>query len=184
MKKVFVLLVFAGLSFSLSPSLPAQEQAVGAGKMFYAELGGPGVLMSINWDMRFKSNTRLGFGYRVGVGFSIGEFEEEKATDPYGYYESRTRSYYTIPIGLNYVLGKPNSSSAFEIGAGATFLTREKSLFTYREEKPGHFIGHLAFMYRITPVNGGFSFRVGFTPIIGTSGDLFPMGGISFGYVF
>ena len=180
MKKLFVLLAFTGLSFILSPSLLAQEQAVGAGKTFYAELGGPGVLMSINWDMRFKPNTRLGFGYRAGIGFSIGDFVEDR-----GYYHDHvTRAYYTIPIGLNYILGKPNSPSAFEIGAGVTLLTRETSLFTYGEDKSGFVIGHLAFMYRITPVNGGFSFRVGFTPVIGTSGDIFPMAGVSFGYVF
>jgi hypothetical protein len=39
-------------------------------------------------------------------------------------------------------------------------------------------------MYRRIPVNGGFSFRAGFTPIIGTSGDLVPMVALGFGYIF
>jgi hypothetical protein len=86
---------------------------------------------------------------------------------------------------LNYVLGKKNSSHSFEIGAGATFLTRKISIFNLdNNENRGNFIGHLSFMYRIAPVDGGFSFRIGFTPVIGTSGDLFPMGGVSFGYAF
>ena len=188
MKKVFVLLAFAGLLFTLKPSLMAQEQKENvANKVFFAELGGPGVLMSVNWDSRFKSNARLGFGYRAGIGFSIGEFKDREFVDPYSgysYYESVTKAYYTIPVGINYVFGKPNSISAFEVGAGATFLTKKKSLFTYDEEKSGHFIGTLVFMYRIMPVNGGFSFRVGFTPMIGTAGDFFPMGAVSFGYAF
>jgi len=191
MKKVLVLLAIFGLLFTLKPSLMAQEQYPVASKIFYAELGGPGVLMSINWDARFKSDTRLGFGYRVGVGFSIGDFVEEEVKGPYGdyyYYNYVTRAYYTIPVGVNYVFGKPNSASSFEVGAGTTFLTRKKALFYYDnyygEDKPGHFIGTLVFMYRLVPVHGGFSLRVGFTPMIGTSGDFFPMGGISFGYAF
>ena len=72
----------------------------------------------------------------------------------------------------------------FEVGAGATFLTRKVSLFYYDVETPGQFIGHLSFMYRISPVNGGVSFRIGFTPVIGTSGDLYPMAGIGLGYAF
>jgi len=182
MKKVFALLALTGLFYILSPSLMAQNQEPIAGKMFYAELGGQGVLMSVNWDARFKPNTRLGFGYRVGVGFGIGEFREDYS--PYYGYESVTKAYYTIPVGINYVLGKPNTASAFEVGAGATFLTRKVSLYDYNTNKEGHFIGTLVFMYRLSPVNGGFAFRVGFTPMIGTAGDFFPMGAISFGYVF
>jgi len=183
MKKVLVLLVFIGLLFALKPSLVAQVQEKVASKSFYAELGGPGVLMSVNWDARIKPNTRLGLGYRAGIGFSIGDFRENEVNDYY-YYNYVTRAYYTIPVGINYIFGKPNSASAFEVGAGATFLTRKKELFYYNIEKPGYFIGHLVFMYRLMPVNGGFSLRVGFTPVIGTSGDLFPMGAISFGYAF
>jgi len=188
MKKVFALLALTGLFYILSPSLMAQNQESIADKMFYAELGGPGVFMSVNWDARFKSNTRLGFGYRVGVGFGIGEFKEESKYNYNGNfyydYDHVTKAYYTIPVGINYVLGKPNTASAFEVGAGATFLTRKMSLYDYNANKEGHFIGTLVFMYRITPVNGGFAFRIGFTPMIGTAGDFFPMGAISFGYVF
>jgi len=178
MKKSFLLLVaIAGLSLTYNQSLSAQEETV-AGKLFYAELGGPGVIMSANFDARFNSNARLGFGYRLGVGFG---YDESYWDD----YEQRSRTYYSVPLGLNYVLGKPNSAHTFEVGAGVTFLTRKVSLYYYGySEKPGNVIGVLTFMYRIMPVNGGFSFRVGLTPIIGTSGDLFPMGAIGFGYVF
>jgi len=180
MKKLFALLVFAGLLLTLNQSLSAQEESV-AGKLFYTELGGPGVIMSANWDARFKSNERLGFGYRIGAGFGIGQFYNYYSVD---YYEQVTRTYYSIPVGLNYVFGKPNIASTFEVGAGATFLTRKVSLYNYDIDKPGHVIGFVSFMYRVTPVNSGLSFRVGFTPIIGTAGDLFPMVAISLGYAF
>ena len=177
MKKICFILIAIEL---FCQSLSAQGESV-ANKVFYSELGGPGFIMSANFDSRFTSNERLGLGYRLGVGFGYGRIQQ---TQWVGYYNYVTRTYYSIPAGLNYVLGKPDSAHTFEIGAGITFLTRKVSLYNYGAGEPGHMIGHLAFMYRIMPVNGGFSFRVGLTPIIGTTGDLFPMGAVGFGYAF
>ena len=181
MKKSVILAAIMGLSLTLNQSLSAQEGGV-ANKVFYTELGGPGIIMSANFDSRFKSGERLGLGFRLGAGFCIGDFRNH---DNYWTYDDYvTRTYYSIPAGLNYVFGKPNSSSTFEVGGGVTFLTRKVSVFYYDVEKPGHMIGFLTFMYRRMPVNGGFSFRAGFTPVIGTSGDLFPMGAVGIGYAF
>jgi len=189
MKKLFALSVFAGLFLTLSQPVSAQEETV-PGKMFYTELGGPGILMSAHWDARFQPNTRFGLGYRIGAGFSIGDFDgklvqySENDGSTYAYYEQVTKTIYSIPVGLNYVFGKPNVASAFEVGAGASFLPRKVSLYCYEGKKPGHFLGFFTFMYRLTPVNGGLALRIGFTPIIGTGGDLFPMGAVSLGYTF
>jgi hypothetical protein len=187
MKKRNVLFGLLAVLFIIPQQVKSQEQVV-ANKLFFVELGGPGVLMSANFDSRFKSGERLGLGYRIGAGFCIGSFDEtvpSKYDDGYLETESRTHTYYTIPVGLNYVLGKKNSSHSFEIGAGATFLTRKVSIFNYDSDgKRRNFTGNICFMYRIAPVDGGFSFRIGFTPVIGTAGDLYPMGGLSFGYAF
>lgn len=169
------------LFFCVPQSAKAQEEI--SGKVAYTELGGPGVLLSINYDSRIKKGERLGLGYRVGAGFSIHDFDSTDV-DEWGHMDYDTRSYYTIPVGLNYVLGKKYSPHMLEVGAGATFLTRKVSLFYYEVDTPGHFIGHVSFMYRCVPLDGGFSFRIGFTPVIGTSGDIFPMGAIGFGYAF
>jgi len=86
---------------------------------------------------------------------------------------------------LNYVFGKPNSAHTFEVGAGVTYLTHHVALYYYENnKKTGHAIGFLTFMYRKIPVNGGFSFRIGYTPIIGTGGDLMFSGAIGFGFAF
>ena len=187
MKKSFSLIVaIAGLLLTFNQSLLAQEEKV-ANKLFYAEFGGPGIIMSANLDGRFISNTKLGFGYRVGAGFGVGKFDDKRIDDPntgVPYYEEVTRTVYAFPVGLNYILGKPKSASSFEVGGGVSLLTREISLYNYEVKKRGHVIGFVTFMYRIAPVDGGMSFRIGFTPIIGTAGDLFPMGAISFGYAF
>ena len=166
MKKSVLLLIAVA---TLIQSLTAQKEQV-VGKLFYAELGGPGLIMSANFDARFNSNARLGFGYRTGAGF--------------GFYKNIFQPYLSVPAGLNYVFGKPNSAHAFEVGAGVTFFTRKQLLFCLDEKKEGHAIGFLTFMYRMAPVNGGFSFRTGLTPIIGTAGEMAPMGTIGFGYAF
>ena len=184
-KSVSVFVVMMGLMLVFNLSAAAQEDKI-AGKLFYVELGGPGVIMSANFDARFSSKARLGLGYRLGAGFGIGKVKTkwvDKQWD-YTYIENITRSYYTFPAGLNYVFGKPNSANTFEVGAGATYLTRKVSLYNHEVKKPGKVIGYLNFMYRIMPVNSGFSFRIGCTPIIGTAGDLYPMGALSFGYSF
>ena len=147
-------------------------------KLFYAEFGGPGIIMSANLDSRFKSETRHGFGFRLGAGFGFKHFSDGEDG------EEVLRTVYAFPAGINYILGKPDAGSSFEIGAGASVLSRKTSMYNYDIRKEGNVIGFLTFMYRVTPVNGGMSFRIGFTPIIGTAGDLFPMGAIGFGYAF
>ena len=194
--KFFALLIVVGLLTTVNQSLAAQEKPV-AGKLFYGELLGPGVVMSINYDSRIKSNERLGLGYRIGVGYGFDDLDDKivdfmKNFDLVDFHTSFffnihkgvTRTFYSFPVGLNYVFGKPQRASAFEVGAGVTFLTRKVSMYNWEMVKPGNVIGSFNFMYRLTPVNGGVSFRAGFTPIIGTAGDLFPMGAIGIGYAF
>lgn len=162
---------------------PYQSEPV-SGKQFYVELGGPGVLFSATFDSRFTQGTPLGFGYRVGLGFGV---KSEEFQAPGGsWYDSRTRTYATIPVGLNYVFGKRHSPHAFEVGAGATILTRAVNLYTYdwNDETEGNMIGHFSFMYRRIPAGGGFTWRIGFTPVIGTGGDIFPTGTVGLGYSF
>ena len=174
MKKLFLILV-AIVPFN--KLLLAQESEV-ASKLVYTELGGPGVIMSVNFDSRFDSKSQLGAGVRTGIGFGYKYIYSDID------YNERTRTYYSIPLCLNYVFGKPDNAHTFEIGGGVTLLTRKISLYCYDSEKPGNLIGHLSFMYRHVPLDGGFSFRIGLTPIVGTSGDLVPMGAIGFGYAF
>ena len=189
MKKLFSLLIVVGLLITVNQSLAAQEKSV-ARKLFYGELFGPGVVMSINYDSRINSNARLGLGYRIGVGYGFEKFDDKfveilfKNGIVNDFHKGVMGTFYSFPVGLNYVIGKPKNASAFEVGAGVTFLTQKVSMYNWEMEKPGNVIGSLNFMYRLMPVNGGVSIRIGFTPIIGTAGDLFPMGAVSFGYAF
>ena len=220
-KSIFLLTVLV-LLMIVNQSLSAQEEVFVVDKLFYVELCGPSVVMSANFDSRFKSNSRVGFGYRLGVGYGAEKFENklgdilkddilnndiqnnEKLSDFYlAYYfagipliqaathiimcpaaDDVKKSFFSVPIGVNYIFGRPRRISTFEVGAGVTFFSRKVLLYNWELEKSGYMTGYLSFMYRLMPVNGGLSFRIGITPIIGTAGDLFPTGAISLGYAF
>jgi hypothetical protein len=173
----FMALLFSSSSFAQSTTTTATDKTE---KLFYAEFGGANVLFGANFDWRFKKNTRTGLGARVGLGFTIYDQEIQNGN----YWDYKTTTIATIPLGLNYVFGKPNSPSMFEVGAGATVLMPEASVYRYDDDKEGNLIGHFSFMYRRVPMEGGFSWRIGFTPIINTSGQIFPSGAVGLGYAF
>ena len=145
---------------------------------FCAELGGPGILFSANIDRRF-TKSQFGFGGRFGVGFVTMDV----------YYNSNigseTRSILTVPIQLNYIFGKPGSVHSFEAGAGVTFTGRRIDLFNdnYGNQNLKAVFGTASFMYRRQPKDGGFSWRIGFTPIVGAS-YIQPSAAVSIGYNF
>jgi hypothetical protein len=143
---------------------------------FFAELGGPGILFSANIDRRFtKSN--LGIGGRIGLGFVSGYLE----TDPYNYDEPT--SVVTFPVQLNYLFGKPGSPHSFEAGAGFTLTGKKIGVFDFYDSTASNFFVTASFMYRRQPPNGGFSWRIGFTPLI-AKGYIQPSAAVSVGYNF
>lgn len=141
---------------------------------FYAELGGPGILFSANIDRRFTKSS-LGLGCRIGIGFVSGYF----GTDQNGY--DKQLSVATFPVQLNYVFGKPNSPHTFEAGLGFTFTGKKIWIMDFDDSSS--FYTTASFMYRRQPVNGGFSWRIGFTPIL-SKGYIQPSAAVSVGYNF
>jgi hypothetical protein len=126
----------------------------------------------------------MGWGFRAGLGFTLIEEQIQVYQPNQTYYNYKTRSVATLPVGINYLFGKPNSANMFEVGAGFTLLSRKSSILNYNDYKEGNFLGHFDFMYRRQPSDGGFSWRIGFTPIINPDGDIFPFGAIGLGYTF
>ncbi|MBC7934095.1 MAG: hypothetical protein H7Y86_01870 [Rhizobacter sp.] len=177
MIKTFVFFLLFGISINAA----AQESAAKTipNKSFYAELGGPGVLFSANFDTRFKKSL-LGLGGRIGLGFVTAD---EVDYDPVSGYDYRRRSVITVPVQLNYLFGKPNSVNAFEIGIGATYIGKKLEILDYYEENATRVLGTASFMYRRLPKDGGFSWRIGFTPLF-AKGLIQPFGAASIGYNF
>ncbi len=176
------LLLIACLFISCLVIAQEKNESSGPGQMsFYAELGGPGMLFSANIDGRF-TKSQLGFGGRVGLGF----VQSDTYYNNTGNY--KTHSVATFPLQLNYIFGKPSSPNTFEVGAGVTFTGRKIDLFNnfYDGTNPevlSAVFGTASFMYRRQPKDGGFSWRIGFTPIIG-KGYIQPSAGASVGYNF
>ena len=154
MRKLILLIAITGLSLIFIQSLAAQEQT-GANNLAYIEVGGAGVIWTVNLEVPFKNNDHLGLGYRIGAGY--------------------IKETVLFPVGVNYVFGKQNSAHTFITGAGLTFVM-DKMVF----DPPA---GFFSLMYRYLLVNNC-TLHVGFTPLIENSGKFTPWGAIGIGYTF
>lgn len=147
---------------------------------FFAELGGPGILFSANIDSRFKKS-HLGWGGRAGLGFVTASQDEYDSV--LGYSVWQDYSVVTIPVQVNYIFGKASSPHTFEVGAGATFVGKKLDILNLYDDRRSNLFGTASFMYRRQPVNGGFTWRIGFTPLV-AKGYIQPSGAVGVGYNF
>jgi hypothetical protein len=166
-------------AFIFSQDRRADVSPVGQSS-FFAEAGGPGVAFSANIDKRFKPG-RLGWGGRIGVGF-VSAWNDHY--DPVtGYYNGGPESAITFPAQLNYIFGKENSNHTFEVGGGLTYVTKRLEFLNFWDDKSTRLLGTFCFMYRRQPKGGGFSWRAGFTPLVGKN-YIQAFGAASVGYNF
>ena len=112
----------------------------------YFQIGGSGPFLSVNYDRRFSKRVN-GAGFTAGLGF----------------YSIFGVSVFSIPLSVNYLIGK--SSSFVELAGGTTFLTGNTDLFD--NSNGSGFIEHLNLGYRYQPTRGGFFFRGGISPLFG-----------------
>lgn len=166
MKKILLLMLLAVCTFA--DTAEAQESTKRAQNVF-VEFGGQGILFSANYDTRF-GNRRDGLGARAGI----------------GYISIDGTSVTTIPVSLNYLLGK--GKNFFEIGLGTTYgsakLGEDFLSDDDNNDSGSAFIGTMSFMYRLQPVDSGFALRAGFTPVFSSSYFIPYYAGISLGYTF
>ena len=177
-------ILFCSVLFFVSISAIAQSGESPTSKVpgrsaFYAELGGPGILFSANIDSRFKRSP-FGWGFRAGLGFVTAEEEINNGVNGYEY---ETRSVLTVPVQINYIFGKPVSVHTFEVGAGITYVGKELDIFNNSDDNKSNLYGTASFMYRRQPKDGGFMWRIGFTPLI-AAGYIQPSGAVGVGYSF
>ena len=134
---------------------------------FYLELVGSGGLYSINYDRMFTDN----IGARIG----------------FMYFEADWLLFFSdldmllIPATLNYLVG--TGKHKFELGAGPVFISGSMGFFG-SDPVSGSGVGWTGTIgYRYQQNDGGFMWRIGFTPAF-FSGEFFPSGGISLGFSF
>ncbi|BAU53170.1 hypothetical protein [Mucilaginibacter gotjawali] len=175
-KFIFCLIIYFLFSNSLKAQsvkpLAADSSLKTRAQNVYVEFAGPGLYFSANYDTRF-SKRRDGIGGRIGVGY----------LDNYG------SSFTSVPVQLNYLLGK--KSKYFEAGLGATWVYFRapgnvySDIIYFNRTRGGNstVLGTMTFGYRYQPVDGGFSFRASFNPLFNSS-NFEPYVGISLGYTF
>jgi len=143
------------------------------GHSTFLELGGTGFTYSLNYESRF-GNSHRGLGARIGLGFSGTELSD-----------------ISVPITVNYLLGKPEGKHFLELGVGYTYLDlRDLDSFEVNDEPvffEGTSFGHFVIGYTRHPPLGGFLFKFGITPLVGDFSDgRVALGwlGLAFGYAF
>ncbi|MDH3650441.1 MAG: hypothetical protein OEQ53_12215 [Saprospiraceae bacterium] len=148
------------LLFCISMTTSAvQAQAKNA---FYVELLGNGLLFSANYDLRISQDRK--WGARAGIGY-IGSIDDGGVV--------------TIPLMANHLLGK--DGKYFEVGAGITYLSATADFF---DDNVSDIVGTLSFMYRSQPIDSGFMWKIGLTPVL-ASGVFVPWWpGIAIGYTW
>ena len=162
-------LLFKRAEAQLLPLNTADTSTFKRAHNLYAELLGPGILLSVNYDLRF-SNNRNGLGGRFGLGYASDD----------------NSSLFTIPVQLNYLIG--DKSNFFELGIGATYISfddienRSGSFFGFDDFKT--VLGTTTIGYRYQPVKGGINFRGSWNPVFNSSGLYPAFFGLSLGYSF
>jgi len=134
------------------------------------ELGGNGIIYSLNYSRFFNLNNNTQISTRGGLGI---------LWDNEGHYEI------VIPLECYFKFGRFDKAHFFEIGSGITFHNTFEN--NNNPEYKNYIIGRLGYCYH-KPASR-LNIRIGFTPIIDykyefDDGLIIPSGGLSIGYSF
>ncbi len=153
-------LCLASLSGTASAQTEYSSNKVTAPNGLYVEVFGQGYFPTANYERLLIISTPHNVALRVGVGVWIG----------------LGGSGFVFPLSASYLLG---SNHKVEVGAGIVFVSGNSE----DELAAGAFSALIG--YRYQPIDGGFIFRIGFTPLVDTDFDfILPWGGLSLGYAF
>jgi hypothetical protein len=149
----------------------------------YLDLLGPGLLYSINYDRVIADDfsARIGFSY-LSYGVSV--------SDNAGNTGGGKFSYFAIPLTVSYLgIGSPNNM--LELGAGGELLNAKGKGFVNASAGSANVSESRTFFaltglagYRHQPADGGFVFRVGFSPVAILNLITIPTGYMSLGAAF
>lgn len=154
---------------------PSAAPARTASNVVFGEALGNGLLYSINYERIFAS---VPIGLRAGASY----FSYPVST----YGRSGNLKLATFPLVASYHVGSRHHK--LQLGLGATILylgvSTDSTGTKFEGERSGVGVAASAVIgYRYLPPDRGFSFGVGFTPLLRTSSFL-PWGGANAGYVF
>lgn len=167
LRRVLVAFLVGGAALAFAPAdTCAQETPLPPAKnAAYLEIAGNGLLYTVNYDRYFTPE----------ITGRIGAMR----------FENSDVSLTAIPLTGNYLVG--SSSSKLELGIGPQLLIididEQREEFAGLDEDATTIAGTATIGYRYQPMDGGFVFRIGFTPSFSQSG-LGLWGGLSLGYSF
>jgi hypothetical protein len=174
MKTTLLLLI----SFFAFTTTYAQER----NKAIYVEGLGSGLLISANYDFRFKPQ-QDGLGMRIGVGG--GNFDGTTVSAG-GTRTPASLGIVTVPVLVNYLSGK--GRFVFEGGAGLTavFISTTDVAVSNSivSSSGGGVTGTLNLGFRAQPIRNGVVFRLNWAPAFNGAGFSPSWFGISLGYGF
>ncbi len=160
---LFVLLVYCPDLFSGEPSKSRN--------LIYAEILGAGGYGSVNYEKLVYRKGELSMGMRVGAGtYNVRDFTGNINPD------------LIFPFSINTYIYAPHS---IEVGLGNTFSSIvQVSQANWQPVRVNRLSANFAVGYRYAKKEGGFVFRLGYTPIYEFYKRFVHWGGVSFGYAF
>jgi hypothetical protein len=173
MKKIIVALTF---TFVFNITFAQNENKSAYRKSINLDLFGGGIVANLSFDMRLKKGVQDGLGFRAGIGgFSMNNAITADANGNAGLSDF---SLTTIPLEINYLVGKKRS--AFETGVGILSLYGRASgtltnqntnnVITYDAKGFGFGAVYLKVGYRFQPLKNGVTFNFAYTPLINGAG--------------
>jgi hypothetical protein len=162
---------------SPAPAPPPREpERDPARNIVFAELLGSGLLYSVNYERLFPS---WNIGVRAGASFITYAVSQVSG--------SSNLVLATFPIVASYYWGP--SPHKLELGLGATVLyfsaSTDSSGTKFDGAVDGLGVAATAVVgYRYLPRNGGWTFGIGFTPLLRATKGFLPWGGVNGGYAF
>lgn len=148
-------------------------------KSIFVEGLGNGILVSGNFDIRLKPDQNDGLGFRAGIGGGT-----LNGNDTNG--NPANLGIVTMPLSVNYIVGKKRSG--FESGIGVTPIYATAEVYSDDEGfVNGSGVGVSGFLnmgYRFQPINQGIMFRANWAPAFNSAGFSASWFGVSLGYSF
>lgn len=162
---MMILLTMSLTSATIGQGVEKEGRTSANASQVYVEVGGAGIIYSVNYDGRFGKYEN-GFGFRAGIGGA--------SIDGAGYF--------AIPVQVNYLAGA--KGQYLEVGAGFSYVSASVSdFFSDTQSNASLVAGTLCLGFRKQPFGKkGITWRVAFTPFI--KDGFIPSGGASIGYRF
>ena len=156
-----------------APKASAQEGGARTSEGFarnsiFLELLGNGIAYSLNYDHKIFNHLS------ARIGGMYAPWNDQNS--------DQNLTFVVVPVMANYLLG--NGSSRLEVGAGVSYSYASGNLNRIDDFTGGSVTAFTSTLgYRLQPTDGGFLFRIGFTPTFFKQGML-PLVGLSLGGTF